>query len=174
MLTLVRHAKSSWDDSAVKDFDRPLNERGREQCEPMGELLQKTAIEPDLILCSTAKRARQTLNRLLKNWQTKAEIVFEGRLYLATSDRLLALLGKLGKNHKHIMLIGHNPGLHLLAFNLADRGEPAMLKTLAEKFPTLGMCSIKFESDAWKTLGNGELAFFATPKTATDIAPKAP
>jgi phosphohistidine phosphatase len=169
-LTLVRHAKASRDDSSVKDFDRPLNERGKLQSDEMGALLQQRGVAPDLILCSTAKRTQQTLNRLLKRWPSKAEVVLEGRLYLAPTEKLLALIGKCGKTHKHVMVIGHNPGLHLLAFSLAERGDPGQLRSLAEKFPTLGVCSIRFETDSWKKLANGELVLLTSPKIAAENA----
>lgn len=165
-LTLVRHAKSSHDDTSIKDFDRPINDRGKSQTKVMAGVLQSGGIEPDLILCSTSRRTRQTLSRLLDVWPCKAEVVFDARLYLATSERLLSLIGKVGKNRKHILIVGHNPGLHLLAFNLAECGDPALLKALAEKFPTLALCSLRFDGDQWKQLGNGELVTFSTPQLA--------
>lgn len=169
-LTLVRHAKASRGDSSVKDFDRPLNERGRMQSDEMGALLQQQGVVPDLILCSTAKRTQQTLARLLKHWPSKAETVLDGRFYLATSEKLLSLIGKCGKGHRHMMVIGHNPGLHLLAFNLAERGDPGQLRLLAEKFPTLGICSIRFETDSWKKIARGELVLLTSPRIAAEDA----
>jgi len=166
-LTLVRHAKSSWDEIGVSDSERPLNQRGKNQTGLMGDYLEKQKVKPDLILCSTARRARQTLIRLMRNWSTEAEISHDDRLYMASANDFPVLLEEYGKGRKHLMLVGHNPGLHMLAYSLAQKGGKEELKALAEKFPTLAISSLKLAGGKWKNLTKGELDFYVTPKLLT-------
>jgi phosphohistidine phosphatase len=165
-LTIIRHAKSSWGDPLLRDIDRPLNLRGKSQAQRMGTYLTKKLIKPDIILCSTAKRARQTLKHLKKNWHTQARILKESQLYLASLSTITMLLEEFGAGHSHIMIIGHNPGLHMLANRLADKGPVDSMRLLTEKYPTSTVCVIRSDADNWKEIENarGELLLFATPK----------
>lgn len=170
MLTLVilRHAKSSWDDPAEDDFDRPLNARGRKAAPEAGEVLRKLKIAPDLVLCSPAKRTRETLNLALPEIGSgkKPEIAFDERLYLATAATLLETLRDAGGAAATVVLIGHNPGLHSLAIALAGTGEQEALADLSQKFPTAAVAVLTFGSEKWSkvTAGSGRLALFWTPK----------
>ncbi len=165
-LSIVRHAKSSWGEASLRDIDRPLNERGKKQALRLGSWLEDRAIAPDLILCSAAKRARQTLKKTQENWQTKADLLIENRLYLASPNTIIALLAEHGEKHAHIMIIGHNPGLHMLAHALANTGEKDDLGLLSEKYPTGTFCSLSLKTDRWKKIGksSGKLIYLATPK----------
>jgi len=165
-LSIVRHAKSSWDDTTLRDIDRPLNERGKQQAQRLGNWLEESAIAPGLIICSTAKRVRQTLKKLQSNWHSDAELNIESRLYLASPNTIVSLLAEKGADHSHIMIIGHNPGLHILADKLVDTGDKDDLALLGEKYPTGTFCSINSKTDKWKKIGksSGELIYLATPK----------
>ncbi len=169
-LTLFRHAKSSWDAPQLRDIDRPLNQRGKSQARKMGEWLSERQIDPDLLICSTARRARQTLKQLRKNWDCKADTVFESRLYLASPGVIIGLLDEFGKKIPHIMVIGHNPGLHILATRLAQKGESQALQRLAEKYPTSAVSVIESKAGKWKKIARapGNLLYFATPKSLAD------
>ncbi len=165
-LSIVRHAKSSWGDPTLLDVDRPLNSRGKRQAQRLGAELQDRQIFPDLVLCSAAKRARQTLKHMRKNWQTEAQIIRESRLYLASPGTIAGLLDEYGTHHHHLMIIGHNPGLHMLAHKLAVRGDKSDLDLLQEKYPTGTLCMIRMKTDKWKKIGKGggKLIYLATPK----------
>lgn len=165
-LTLFRHAKSSWRDPDLDDFDRPLNKRGREAAPRMAAFMRKQELAPDLVLCSSAVRTRQTWDLLAPAFPDDTTVRFEKRLYLATSDILLARLRRLPKDVRHVLLIGHNPGLHFLALELAGRGAPDDLEALATKFPTCALAVIDVDMPRWDELseGVGRLVLFQTPR----------
>ena len=166
-LTMLRHAKSSWGDTSLSDKERPLNGRGKSQAQQMGTHLTQKEIEPELIICSTAKRARQTLKQIMTHWQTNANVIYEDRLYLASTNSIVTLLAEHGSSVSHIMIIGHNPGFHQLASTLADTGDENDLATLSQRYPTATLCVIKSKAEQWKNIdqNTGELAIFTTPKS---------
>jgi phosphohistidine phosphatase len=165
-LSLLRHAKSSWSDSRLKDFERPLNERGETAAPRMGAFMARRGLAPDLILCSTAVRTRQTLNLVLPHLKGASELVYDDALYLASSATMLKRLHKVGPELKHAMMVGHDPGMHTLAVDLAGSGSPDDLARLAEKFPTAGLAVIVFDVDTWSEVhsGGGRLKLFTAPK----------
>src|SRR5262245_23008202 len=114
-LSLLRHAKSSWADPRLKDFERPLNERGEEAAPRMGAFMARRGIAPELILCSTAVRARQTLEFVRPHLRGNPKVVYEDTLYLASPSVMLKHIGKVPAKVHHAMLVGHDPGLHTLA-----------------------------------------------------------
>ena len=111
-LALVRHAKSSWADPALADHDRPLNARGRRAAALVGEHLRAEGMEPDLVLCSSATRARQTLE--LFELAPATDIVIEDQLYGAAARELLVRMRRIPARVGSAMVIGHNPGLEEL------------------------------------------------------------
>jgi len=118
-LFLVRHAKSSWDDTALPDKDRPLNDRGKRDAAKMGERLAKIDVKPDLILSSPARRALTTAEIVAKKLDYKLKnILVDDRLYAVDADDLLDVIRKLGDKSKRVMLFGHNPELTELANRL--------------------------------------------------------
>ena len=134
-LHLLRHAKSSWDDD-VDDHARPLNRRGREGARLVGDTLPKAIGSLDLVLCSTALRARETAELALAGFGKKLEVLYEDGLYLASATSLVQRLRQLEERIGSVLVIGHNPGLHELAVALAAPGS-AGFSTLANgKFPT--------------------------------------
>jgi phosphohistidine phosphatase len=163
-LFLLRHAKSSWDDPSIEDHDRPLAQRGRRAAARIADYATKRAIRPDLILCSSAMRARQTLERIAPSLGRDAEIHIERSLYGATEDRLMERLQTLPDEVDSVMMIGHNPGVQDLALLVARDGPLRSL--LAEKFPTAGLATLAFGRLAWKDLdmGSGDLVDFVVPK----------
>ena len=163
-LFLLRHAKSSWDDPEIDDHDRPLAPRGRRAAARIADYATKRAIRPDLILCSSAKRARQTLERIAPSLGRDAEIHIERSLYGATEDRLLERLHVVPDEADSVMMIGHNPGVQDLALLLAKEGR--LRTTLEDKFPTAGLATLAFGSLAWKDVDteSGELVDFAVPR----------
>jgi phosphohistidine phosphatase len=170
-LLLLRHAKSDRQDRRLDDFDRPLAARGRLAAPLIGRYLAAEGLEPDLVLCSTARRAVETLELLLTALASAPEIGYLKTLYLAPPSRLLAVLRRQGQDRGRILLVAHNPGLHSLAVALAGQGgrgghggsgEAARL--LAEKFPTAALA--RFQVESWPELGQGpaRLLAFVRPR----------
>ncbi|MBF8260085.1 MAG: phosphohistidine phosphatase SixA [Actinobacteria bacterium] len=157
---LVRHAKSSWKDPGLKDFDRPLNKRGKRDAPFMGKALKERRIHPDLILSSPAKRARQTARVIAEAiGYPKKKIVFDEAIHHAPARALLELVRKQGDANRTIMLFGHNPGFNDLADILLKDGT-------ARKMPTTGVYCIRFGVARWREVkeGTGALDFFDYPK----------
>ena len=168
-LLLLRHAKSSWDNPALADYDRPLAKRGKKTAPRMGDEISARHMRPDLILCSSAVRARETLALVLPELGGHApEVVYDDAIYMATPAALLARLravhsgtGKL----RRVMVVGHNPGLEELAELLVGGGDEDAQELLAEKFPTCALAVLTFEGTSWSDVapGTGKLRQFLTP-----------
>ncbi len=161
-LLLMRHAKSSWDDESSPDHDRPLAKRGRGAAELMGKHLRTAGLLPDLVLCSSARRTRETLERLqLPETETR----FEGPLYGASDRGILAVIHESGGDAGTLLVLGHNPGMQDLAIDLAgaDLGEGA--SRLRERFPT-GALAVFETDEAWRDLAarHVRLASFVVPR----------
>lgn len=165
-LSLFRHAKSSWDDPGLKDFDRPLAPRGETAAPHMGAFMAEHDIQPQLILCSPAARTRQTLDLVLPHLQGDPTVVYEEGFYLAPASQLLARVRKVEARVRHVMIVGHDPGMHALAVELAGSGAPKLTQALAAKFPTAGLAVLDFDVDDWSGVGPGlgQLRIFMTPK----------
>jgi phosphohistidine phosphatase len=156
-LLLLRHAKSSWDDPALADHDRPLAPRGRTAAKLIGEHLRENQIGVSLVLCSSARRARETLDLV----QTPGEVLIERELYGASADELLARLRRVPDQRGTVMLIGHNPAIEDLAVGLAGSGA----ELIGDKFPTCALATLSF-SGRWCELAPGgvELESFVRPR----------
>ena len=160
---LLRHAKSSWKEPGLPDRDRPLAGRGRRAAKAIARHLREHRIEPDLVLCSPARRARETLERIEPALGTGA-VQVEPQLYGTTPDALLQLLRDLPETVASVLLIGHNPSLQQLALDLA-RPSPER-RALAEKYPTAALATLAFPASSWRDLdvGTGELVAFVRPR----------
>jgi phosphohistidine phosphatase len=165
-LSLFRHAKSSWVDPGLKDFERPLNERGEQAAPRMGAFMVRHGVAPELILCSPAVRTRQTLDLVLPHLAGSPRVIYEDALYLAGAPALLKRIRKVGARVRHAMLVGHDPGLHILAQELAGSGSRDDLEALSAKFPTAALAVIAFDETTWSKVkrGAGRLEIFMTPK----------
>lgn len=166
-VSLFRHAKSSWDDPKLADFDRPLSARGQKAAAAMGGVMASAGIAPDLILCSPAVRTRETLKIASQAFTALPSTVYDQAFYLASSAALLTSLRALPADVAHVMLIGHNPGLHALALDLTGTGERAAMLSIARKFPTGALAVITFDIAEWRRLavGEGRLKLFITPRS---------
>lgn len=165
-LHLLRHAKSSWKEE-VEDRERPLNRRGRETARLLGRGLPEATGRLDLVLCSSARRARETLDLALSGFAEAPRIVVEDELYLATPAKLLRRLRRLDETDGNVLVIGHNPGMHELALALAATESPPYRALAAGKFPTAALAS--FEVAAWPSLGDARCGLIAyTPPGASD------
>jgi phosphohistidine phosphatase len=162
-LFLLRHAKSSWDDPDLADHERPLAPRGLRASRLIAEHLAGTGIAPALVICSTATRARETLEAIQPSLGDEFELRIEPRVYAASAGELLELLRELDDDLESAMLVGHNPGIENLAVELAGRGE--RLGELRAKFPTAALATLEFPGD-WPDLrsGRAELLGFVKPR----------
>lgn len=161
---LLRHAKSSREDPELADFDRPLTGRGRRDAPRMGAWMHEAGLQPDLVLCSDAKRARETWAGLAETLRCAAPVLFERGLYMASAKALCRRLQRLPGKVGSVLVIAHNPGLEEAAQALADgSGEP--MERLQRKFPTAALARLDFEIEEWSQLqpDSGRMSQFVTP-----------
>jgi phosphohistidine phosphatase len=165
-LLLLRHAKSSWGDDRLGDFERPLAPRGVHAAGAMARFLADEGLVPDLVLCSAAKRTVQTWTRIADKLGGKPKVRIEPELYLAEADALLDRLRAAPDKSATVMLIGHNPGMETLARLLAGAGDAAALRRMKAKFPTAALAVIDADVAHWSELARrrGRLVRFVTPK----------
>jgi phosphohistidine phosphatase len=152
-LHLLRHAKSSWT-KEVEDRERKLNSRGRDEAEAVGGTLPAAIGPLDLVLCSTARRTRETAALVLGGFSPQPRTVFEDMLYLAGAATLLDRLSRLDEAEGSVLVIGHNPGLHELALALAAPESGGYAALSGGKFPTAVRASFAI-TGTWSALGRG-------------------
>ncbi len=158
-LTLLRHAKSSWDNEGLADFDRPLNDRGRRDAPLMGRRLCRRGARPSLMITSPAVRARRTARLIANEINYPREFIQrEDELYLATPEQLLRVLARQDDSFRDILLCGHNPGITDLANRLTGAG--------IDNVPTTGIVVISTEAPRWADLAatGGSLLLFDYPR----------
>jgi phosphohistidine phosphatase len=164
-LYLLRHAKSSWADPTAADHDRPLAPRGRRASQAIAEHLRRERITPQLVLCSSATRARETLEGIVGGFDKPAQVQveIERGLYAASADDLLARLRDVQDDVESVMLIGHDPAIRELALSLARGG--TLLEQVREKFPTAALATLSVRG-GWRTLAPGcaQLVAFVKPR----------
>jgi phosphohistidine phosphatase len=165
-LMLLRHAKSDWTRSGTRDHERALAPRGREAAPRIGAYMAHHGLTPDLVLCSTATRARETWDLVAPAFADAPPAIYEGRLYEAGADALFDFV-KATKPGAHVLLLtGHNPGLHDFAQRLIASGDTDARQRLTEKFPTGALAVIDFAIDDWRKLHprSGRLDRFVVPR----------
>jgi phosphohistidine phosphatase len=162
-LYLMRHAKSSWKDATLPDRDRPLAGRGRKASARMGERMRAAGVVPTLVLCSPARRARETLERLQPFAGDDVAVELDEELYGASAQELLARLRRVPESVASVMLIGHNPALEQLALSLARTGD--RLPDVRTKLPTGALATLAFPG-RWEGLGarTAVLTAFVKPR----------
>jgi phosphohistidine phosphatase len=163
-LYLLRHAKSSWADPGLPDHERPLASRGRRDAKRIASHLVRLGIEPELVLCSSAARTRETLELLRPALGVTVTVRIEEELYAASCDRLLERIRALPEAVASLMLVGHNPGLQQLGLFLASAG--AELERLEAKLPTGALATLTITDTTWSRLSeaDAELAAYVVPK----------
>ncbi len=165
-LSLLRHAKSSWNNPAIPDLDRPLATRGVVDAPLMGRAMTERGIDPDLVLCSSARRTRDTLALVLPELKVEPKVVYDDALYHASATEMLEMMQAVPPGASRLMLVGHNPEIHALALDLVGSGPKHYRDKLKDKYPTAGLVVVNFTSGAWQsvTVNSGELKLFLTPK----------
>jgi phosphohistidine phosphatase len=172
-LILIRHAKSDWSVAGLADHDRELAPRGSDSAAKIGAYMARHGLVPDLVLCSTAARARRTWGLIAKAFADPPRVHDEDRLYEVGSNAMLELVRPTGPEIHGLAIVGHNPGLRDLAELLIASGDIEARQRLLEKFPTGGLAVIDFPVDEWRKLHakSGRLDRFVTPRSlqiATD------
>ncbi len=166
-ILLLRHAKSSWRDAALADHDRPLNRRGTQAAGRMGSYLAEAGLLPDLVLCSTAVRTKQTWKLASKAMgKPAATLRMRRALYHATPSDLLMEIRQSPDEVETLMLVGHNPGLELLTWRLAGPdSDAAAQERLQRKYPTAGLAVLRCPEGGWDSIDEGRcrLQSFVTP-----------
>jgi len=155
-LYLLRHAKSSWKDASLSDFERPLKRRGREAAQLVGERLAQEKLKNPVLICSPAVRTRETAELVLKSSKLRVEERWDQRIYEASLRDLLQVVSEIPDDKKVAILIGHNPGFEeLLAFLTGE----------SRRMPTAALAKIMFDV-SWKDIEarSGKLDWFVTPK----------
>src|SRR5215510_2214158 len=156
-LYLLRHAKSSWDDSGLKDLDRPLNERGLKAAPRIGKYMRKEKIRPDVVLSSPALRAKQTTKLVCDGAGLTGVVDFNERIYEASAQRLFEIVAGLEDRFGSAMMVGHNPGFEELL---------AALTAEARRMPTAALACIDLNVEKWSEVvtGCGKLRWLVRPK----------
>ena len=156
-LFLLRHAKSDWGDSSLRDFDRPLAARGERDAPRIGKALRKRGPLPELIVSSPAARAKATIEAVARAAKLDLDIQFEDVVYGASTPELIKLIRTLSELTSCVLLVGHNPGFEDLVSRLSGTHE---------RMPTAALACIEFEIDHWVDVddGLGKLKWLMTPK----------
>ena len=139
-LLLLRHAKSGWDDPALKDFERPLNKRGLKAAHAIGIFLRQQKVQPQLILSSPAERARQTTLLVMESAKLTVDLRYDERIYEASPERLIEVLSQIEDAADVVLLVGHNPGFEELSERLT--GE-------AHRMPTAALACLNLNLEKW-------------------------
>lgn len=165
-LLLFRHAKSELGPPGQDDHERDLAARGEVAAPRMGRLLAEAGLVPDLVLCSTARRARRTWELASAVLDAAPPVSHLRSLYMAPPQHLLQTVHRQEPAVRRLMLVGHNPGLHGFALRLAGKGDEGRRTDLAAKLPTAALVRIGFAADDWGSVafGSGELLGFWRPR----------
>jgi phosphohistidine phosphatase len=165
-LAILRHAKSSWDDPKLDDFDRPLNERGWKAARRIGGEMKHRRMRFDLVLASPAARVRETIDGLQEKFGLEVPIRFESQIYAATEATLLELVRGLPDTVSAPLCVGHNPGLERLIVKLARDDQGGLRDRIAGKYPTAALAVIELPAKRWKDVqpGSGEVVDLILPK----------
>lgn len=157
-LFLIRHAKSDWSNPFLNDFNRPLSKRGKSNAPLMGKMINSKNIFPDLFLSSPAKRAKKTAFKIASEILfDRKEIYFNKNIYDASSKTLLNIIKSIDNKYNIVFLVGHNPGLNMIAYNLIE---------FDNNIPTCGIIQIDFDVKNWEDISNtnSKLIIFEYPK----------
>ena len=151
-LLVQRHAKSSWKHPELSDHDRPLNKRGKRDAPRMGRLVAAQGLRPDVVVSSTARRARRTAEEVARHAGCEGAVQLDRRLYLASPDEIVDVVRGVAGSARRVMVVGHNPGLEDLVARLAGRHET---------LPTAALAALRLSIRSWTEL---------TASTAGDLA----
>ncbi len=163
---LLRHAKSSWDEPYDSDHDRPLAPRGRKAAPRMGRFMKKENLLPHRVLCSSARRARETWLLLAEAMEMEIPVEILPIIYGASPNTLLDLVHRLPAQEESVLLVGHNPTFESLALLLTGSGRKEAVEDMERKYPTGALAILDFEVERWEEIREeeGHLRDFIRPK----------
>ena len=166
-LTLLRHAKSSWDDESLDDFQRPLNDRGSKAAAAMGRHLAEKGVAFDLILASPAQRVIETLEGLAAGGWEAGPVQFNPAIYHASTRDLLEMVRSAPGSVQRLMLVGHNPVIGILALQLSEEDRDGLRAQVLENYPTGALAEIALDIEGWSEAGPqcGRLVEFTVPRS---------
>lgn len=153
-LLVQRHAKSSWKHPELSDHDRPLNKRGKRDAPRMGRLVAAQGLRPDVIVSSTARRARRTAEEVARHAGCEGAVQLDRRLYLASPDEIVDVVRGVAGSARRVMVVGHNPGLEDLVARLAGR---------RETLPTAALAALRLSIRSWTELTASTAGALAGP-----------
>jgi phosphohistidine phosphatase len=164
-LTLLRHAKSGWDDPVARDFDRPLNPKGQRAAAMVGRHMKSLGLVFDHVVASPAVRVVETIEQVGHGYGSELAPAWDPRIYLASAATLLDVVHDLPAGAGHVLLAGHNPGLEELVLLLVPDGG-ALRDEVEIKFPTATLAEMTFETDRWGDVqsGGAVLTRFVRPR----------
>jgi phosphohistidine phosphatase len=165
-LTLLRHAKSGWDDPIARDFDRPLNPKGRKAARTIGRHLKSLGLRFDHIVASPAQRVVETIAEVAGGYCGAIDPAWDKRLYLASAATLLDVARETPADATQLLMIGHNPGLEDFVLLLLAGGDPALVSAVESKYPTATVATLTFDVDDWAAVAPaaGTLTRFIRPR----------
>ena len=176
-LTLLRHAKSGWDDPVPRDFDRPLNDKGRRAARTVGREMRAQGLEFDRVVASPAARVVETLADVSEGYGRAIEPEYDERAYLASPSVLLELIHETDDSAERLLIVGHNPGLEALAMLLTRDDGNGLRGEIAVKYPTGTLAEIRLPVDRWSEVGagTGKVERFIRPRDLNpELGPDAP
>jgi phosphohistidine phosphatase len=165
-LTLLRHAKSGWDDPVARDFDRPLNAKGKRAAAMVGRHMRSLHLVFDHAIASPAVRVMETLDEIESGYGRKVAPAWDRRVYLASAATLLDVIHSFPAETDSALLIGHNPGLEDLVLMLVADGANPLRDAVEDKYPTASIAELQFEADSWADIvtGTARLTRFVRPR----------
>ncbi|MBW6531299.1 histidine phosphatase family protein [Sphingomonas sp. RRHST34] len=165
-LTLLRHAKSGWDDAVPRDLDRPLNPKGRRAAQAMGREIKAMELDFDRVIASPAVRVRETIEELERGLGRALAPEWDRRLYLASTATLLDVMHEQDDSAETLLLVGHNPGLAELVLALVPEAPGGLRDAVEEKYPTATLAEMTFAVDGWGAVARGgaTLTRFVRPR----------
>ncbi len=154
-LYLLRHADADWGTKGSKDFDRPLSAAGQGQCLKVADYITQRNIKPDLVLCSTAKRAIETCNRIDKTLNNAWTVKEIKTLYLCTIKQLIEEIQLVSDDCAHLLIVGHNPTLQEVSWLLSSKSDSTLMRSVETSFPPATLTTHSFNCDNWSEVDKG-------------------
>lgn len=157
-LLLMRHAKSSWSDGSLADYDRPLNQRGIEAAGKMGDLISEVDLIPEVIVSSSSTRTKETIKYFLENCPFSGEVIYTRDLYHGGPEEILECLQQWGQDYSLVMIVGHNPGMEYALEEFTGERERVVTAAIAQ---------IEFGAKSWHEIyddPSGNLVKFWRPR----------
>ncbi len=158
-LSLLRHAKSDWQDPTTRDFDRPLNDKGKRVARAMGHWVAAQKIRFDHIIASPALRVQETIEYFIEGYGKRFDIDWERKIYLASSATILDVVRESDDDYAHILVVGHNPGIEDIIFDLVPDNGSKLRDMVEKKYPTGAFSKLHLDCNHWTELSNNPAQF---------------